>query len=47
MRRETPLRRFIGFSEIWRDNGTGTKDFYLFFVRVWRSHFTHSTWMWE
>lgn len=41
--REYPRKRLFGFSEIWRDNGTGTKDLYLFGLRVWRSNFFHST----
>lgn len=40
-----PRRRFIGFSEIWRENGTGARDFYFLFVRVWRTTFFHSTWL--
>ena len=43
MKPEMPVRRMFGFSEVWRDNSTGTRDFYLFFVRVCRNHFTHST----
>lgn len=38
-----PRRRFIGWSEIWRENGTGTKVFHILFVRVWINHFAHST----
>lgn len=42
-----PIRCFLGRSEIWRSNGTGTRDYYLFGIRVWRAHFRHSTSWWE
>lgn len=38
-----PRRRFIGWSDVWREDGTGTADLYALFVRVWRKHFLHST----
>lgn len=40
-----PVRVGFGVSEIWREDGTGTRDLYIFGVRVWRSHFAHSTWL--
>ena len=45
--RQVAPRRLFGWSEVWRDDGTGTRTFDILFVRVWRSHFTHSTWLWE
>jgi len=45
--RVMPNRKFFGTSEIWRDNSTGTRDFYIFWIRVYRKDFTHSTWLWE
>lgn len=38
-----PRRKFLGLSEVWRDGGTGTRDFYILWIRVWRSDFHHST----
>lgn len=42
--REYPPRRLFGFSEVWREDGTGARDLYLFGLRVWRTTFFHSTW---
>lgn len=38
-----PRRRMLGVSDVWRGDGTGTADFYVFWLRVWRLHFHHST----
>jgi ribosomal protein S14 len=40
---QLPPRRFAGWSEAWRCDGTGTRDFYLLFVRISRRSFHHST----
>lgn len=37
------MRRLFGRSEIWRPDSTGTRAFYILWVRVWRRDFTHST----
>jgi hypothetical protein len=42
-----PLRRMFGISEIWRADSTGTREFYLFGLRLWRKHFVHSTGLFE
>lgn len=41
--RNNPLRRFFGWSDVWRENGSATADFYFFWFRVRRHHFFHST----
>jgi hypothetical protein len=40
-------RRLFGFDEVWRDDSTGTRRFYILWMCVWETHFTHSTWMWQ
>ena len=37
------MRRFLGFSEDWREDGTGAREFYVLWVCVYRSSFWHST----
>lgn len=36
-------RRLIGTSEIWNDDGTGYRAFFILFIRVWTEKFYHST----
>lgn len=36
-------RKLLGRDEIWRDNGTGTRRFYILWVCVWEDTFFHST----
>ena len=42
LRREPPSRLF-GFSEIWREDSTGTRAFFVLCIPVWKRDFVHST----
>jgi len=44
---DKPLSRIIGFSELWRADGTGDRWFFVLWCPVWKSTFRHSTAYWE
>jgi hypothetical protein len=39
------MNRLLGFGEVWREDGTGTRAFFILWVRVWSRNFNHSTFL--